>query len=301
MSRETGSNSSFGTLLTAMVTPFNQDGSIDFHSVAKLANHLVESGHDGIVVNGTTGESPVTHRPEKQELLEAVKEAVAGRAKVIAGVGSNDTEHTLSMVAAANEVAVDGLLVVTPYYSRASQAGLAKHIETVAASSDLPIMLYDVPSRVGTKYELSTLVQLSEIPTVVAYKDATGVVSAVQRGIEATGLDWYCGDDGLYLTYLALGAAGVVSVVGHVAGKQLVAVADAVAAGDLAAARKIFLALDPAINAVNGRGFQAVATKAALTELGIINSNHVRLPNVPADAELIAEVLELLAEAGIGK
>jgi 4-hydroxy-tetrahydrodipicolinate synthase len=196
----------FGSLLTAMVTPMAPDGSVDLPAAAALAEHLVAHGHDGLVLNGTTGEAPTTHTPEKADLIRAVVEAVGDRALVLAGAGSNDTAHAVRMAEQAAEAGAHGLLVVTPYYSRPSQEGIYQHTVAVADATDLPVMLYDVPARTVVRYTPATLQRLAEHPSIVAVKDATGDVQAALRLIAATGLAWYSGDDGLLLGFLSSGA-----------------------------------------------------------------------------------------------
>jgi 4-hydroxy-tetrahydrodipicolinate synthase len=289
----------FGAVLTAMVTPMREDGSVDLDAAVSLATHLVDHGHDGLVLNGTTGESPTTHAPEKAELVAAVVAAVGDRATVVAGAGSNDTLHAVRMAEQAAEAGADGLLVVAPYYSRPSQPGLVAHVTAVADATPLPVMLYDVPGRTGVRFAAETLVELAQHDRVVAMKDATGDLYGAAKAAAATGLAWYSGDDSLYLPFLAHGAAGIVSVVGHVAGPQLAAITAAHDAGDHARALEIFLSIAPAIDALNGQGFQAVAAKAAVWSLGLIPSRHLRLPNVAASDEDVEAVRAGLSAAGI--
>ncbi|WP_282945463.1 4-hydroxy-tetrahydrodipicolinate synthase [Cellulomonas endometrii] len=289
----------FGAVLTAMVTPMREDGSVDLDAAVSLATHLVDHGHDGLVLNGTTGESPATHAPEKAELIRAVVDAVGDRAAVVAGAGSNDTLHAVRMAEQAADAGADGLLVVSPYYSRPSQTGVVRHIQAVADSTPLPVMLYDVPGRTGVRFAQPTLDALAAHERVVAMKDATGDLYAAATAAARTGLAWYSGDDSLYLPFLAHGAAGIVSVVGHVAGPQLAAITAAHDAGDHARALQIFLSIAPAVDALNGQGFQAVAAKAAVWSLGLIPSRHLRLPNVAATDEDVEAVRAGLRAAGL--
>lgn len=289
----------FGAVLTAMVTPMTPDGAVDLDAAVRLASHLVDHGHDGLVLNGTTGESPTTHAPEKAELVRAVVEAVGERAVVVAGAGSNDTVHAVRMAEQAAEAGAGGLLVVSPYYSRPSQEGVVAHVTAVADATPLPVMLYDVPGRTGVRFAQPTLDALAAHDRVVAMKDATGDLYAAATAAARTGLAWYSGDDSLYLPFLSHGAAGVVSVVGHVAGPQLAAITAAHDAGDHARALQIFLSIAPAIDALNGQGFQAVAAKAAVWSLGLIPSRHLRLPNVAASDEDVEAVRAGLAAAGL--
>ncbi|MFI2752708.1 4-hydroxy-tetrahydrodipicolinate synthase [Cellulomonas sp. P22] len=290
----------FGAVLTAMVTPMTAGGEVDLDAAVRLATHLVDhERHDGLVLNGTTGESPVTHAPEKADLVAAVVDAVGDRATILAGAGSNDTLHAVRMAEQAADAGAHGLLVVTPYYSRPSQEGVVRHVTAVADATDLPVMLYDVPGRTGVRFAQPTLDRLAEHERIVAIKDATGDLYAAVTAIERTGLAWYSGDDTAYLALLAHGAAGIVSVVGHVAGRRLAEVTDAFDAGDTARALQIFRSIAPAIDALNGAGFQAVAAKAAVEALGLTPNRHMRLPNVAASDDDVAAVRDGLRAAGL--
>jgi len=272
----------FGTVITAMVTPFHADGSLDLDSAQRLADHLVSEGCDGLVLSGTTGESPTTHGPEKEDLVRAVVEAVGNRARVIAGAGSNDTAHAVRMAECAAEAGAHALLVVSPYYNRPSQDGVATHIETVASAADLPVMVYDIPGRTGVAVGPECSARIARHPNVVAVKDATGnPVAGCRRGQE-TGLAIYSGDDALNLGFLVHGAAGVVSVVGHVAARHYRRMVDAVAASDLPAALAVHTRLFPVVDAIMGTGQGAVLAKLAAHELGLIATPTLRLPLVPA-------------------
>ena len=222
-------NAPFGRVLTAMATAFHDDGSVDLDGTAAIARHLVEHGHDGVVVSGTTGESPTTTVPEDGEILAAVVDAVGDRASVVAGVGTNSTAHSLELALQAEKIGADGLLLVTPYYNKPSQTGVLHHFRTVAEATGVPVMLYDVPGRTGTTIALETYAAAKEIETVVAVKDAVGDFARGVRLIEM-GYAVYSGDDVANLAWLAHGAAGFVSVVGHVAGDETRAMADAFAA-----------------------------------------------------------------------
>src|SRR3954452_2175609 len=211
----------FGSLLTAMVTPMAADGSVDLEAAARLAVHLLDHGHDGVVLNGTTGEAPTTHTPEKADLVRAVVDAVGDRGFVLSGAGSNDTQHAVRMAEQAAEAGAHGLLVVTPYYSRPSQEGIYQHTVAVASATELPVMLYDVPGRTVVRYSPETLRRLAAHDRVVAVKDATGDVQAALRTISETGLVYYSGDDGMLLPFLSVGAVGLVSMAGHLVGNAL--------------------------------------------------------------------------------
>lgn len=299
MPRATSTARPFGAVLTAMVTPMTDDGAIDVEAAVRLATHLVDHGHDGLVLNGTTGEASTTHAPEKAELIAAVVAAVGDRASVVAGAGSNDTAHAVRMAEQAAAAGAHGLLVVSPYYSRPSQEGVHRHVAAVADATELPVMLYDVPGRTGVRFAASTLDRLAAHEHVVAVKDATGDLYAATKGIERTGLAWYSGDDGAYLPLLALGAAGIVSVVGHVAGARLAQLTAAFDAGEHARALEIFRSILPAIDALNGAGFQAVAAKAAVEALGLIPNRHVRLPLVAASDDESDDVRAGVRAAGL--
>lgn len=295
----TSAHRPFGAVLTAMVTPMTDDGAVDLEAAAHLARHLVDHGHDGLVLNGTTGEAPTTHAPEKADLVRAVVDAVGDRAVVVAGAGSNDTAHAVRMAEQAAEAGADGLLVVTPYYSRPSQEGVYRHTVAVADSTDLPVMLYDVPARTVVRYSDAVLDRLAEHERIVAIKDATGDVVGALRSIRRTGLAWYSGDDPLTLPFLAHGAVGVVSMAGHLVGDLIAEMVRAVDAGDLAAARDALLRQQPAIDVICGSGNGALRSKLALWLTGVIPSPAMRLPQVPADDDEVAAVRAALAAAGL--
>src|SRR5690606_21759921 len=206
--------------LTAMVTPMTSTGEIDLKAAASLARRLVDEGNDGLVLSGTTGEAPATHTPEKAALVRAVVDAVGDRAAVLSGVGSNDTAHAVRMAQQAAEAGADGVLVVSPYYSRPSQEGLYQHFCTVADAAGLPAMLYDVPGRTGVRIAFETWLRVAQHPLIVANKDATGDAYGAAKVHAATGLAWYAGDDGMLLPLLAIGGAGIVAVATHVVGPQ---------------------------------------------------------------------------------
>lgn len=288
----------FGALLTAMVTPMTPAGDVDLDAAARLAVHLVDHGHDGVVLNGTTGEAPTTHAPEKADLIRAVVEAVGDRAVVLAGAGSNDTAHAVRMAEQAAAAGAHGLLVVSPYYSRPSQEGVYQHTVAVADATDLPVMLYDVPGRTVVRYSLTTLERLAAHDRVVAVKDATGDVQGAMRAIEATGLAYYSGDDGVLLPFLSVGAVGLVSMAAHLVGDELAAVIRAFDAGDVATARRTFLEVVPLIDVVCGSGNGALRSKLTLALLGLIPSHTMRLPQAAPDEQEVAEVRRALVAAG---
>jgi 4-hydroxy-tetrahydrodipicolinate synthase len=291
--------SPFGRLLTAMVSPMRPDGSLDADGARRLARHLVDTGHDGIVVNGTTGESPTLSDDESIEMVRIVAEAVGGRAKVVAGVGSNATAHSVKMSHRAVDAGATGLLLVSPYYNKPTQPGLVAHCTTVADATDLPVMLYDIPGRTGIPFESATLVELARHPRIKAVKDAKGSPWASSKVMAATDLLYFSGADETNLPWLALGATGLVSVVGHVAGREYAAMLAAVDAGDLPAAQEIHRRLIPAVDAIMSTSQGAIMAKAALVELGVIEHATVRLPLLESPPEHLDILRAGLKESGL--
>ncbi len=287
----------FGRLITAMVTPFNKDLSIDWAGVEKLAAHLVSTGHDGIVVNGTTGEAPTTSDEEKIEIIKVVKKAVAGKAKVIAGAGNNETTHSVEQARQGAKAGADALLVVTPYYNKPPQAGIEAHFLAMANATDLSIMLYDIPGRTGVAIESETIVRLAAHPKVAALKDAKGDVVSTSWVIARSGIPVYSGDDALNLPLLALGAVGFVSVCGHTVGKQLREMLDTWFAGNFQRATEIHQQLLPVYTGTF-RTQGAILTKAAMTLLGL-PGGFVRLPLVDATPAQIEQLREDLRLGGV--
>ena len=288
----------FGRVLTAMVTPFTASGELDLDGAQRLAQHLVDAGNDGLVVSGTTGESPTTSDAEKADLLRAVVEAVGDRAHVLAGVGTNDTRHTVESAQVAEKTGASGLLVVTPYYNKPPQEGLLAHFRAAADATALPVMLYDIPGRTGTAIAHDTLLRLAEHPRIVANKDAKGDVFAAQRVLAASDLAYYSGDDALNLPLLAVGAAGLVSVTGHlVAGRHRDLVA-AYLAGDVVRAREINEATLPVTVGVMTRTQGAIMVKAALGMLGL-PAGPVRPPLVDATPEQVDVLRADLTAGGV--
>jgi 4-hydroxy-tetrahydrodipicolinate synthase len=274
-----------GTLLTAMATPFAPDGSLDLPAAARLANHLVDGGCDGLVVSGTTGESPTTTDAEKLALLRTVLEAVGDRARVIAGAGSYDTAHSIHLAKASAAEGAHGLLVVTPYYSRPPQAGLIAHFTAVADATPLPVLLYDIPPRSVVPIEFETLRVLAAHPNIVGVKDAKGDLHGGAQLMAETGLVYYSGDDALNLPWLAMGATGFISVISHLAVGQLRDLLSAFASGDVTTARKINVAIAPLSNAMSRLG-GVTLSKAGLRLQGI-EVGDPRLPQVAATADQI--------------
>lgn len=286
----------FGAVLTAMVTPFDADGKLDLEGAARLATHLVDAGDDGLVVSGTTGESPTTTDTEKSDLLRAVVEAVGDRAHVLAGVGTNDTAHTSELARQAAAAGADGLLVVTPYYSKPPQAGLLAHFTAVASATDLPVMVYDIPGRSGVPIETATLVQLAEHPNVVAVKDAKDDLFASSEVMAATELAYYAGSDSLNLAQLTQGAAGMVTTVGNLASRELVQLVAAVDAGDLVRALDLHRRLLPLVRAVMMSTQGVLTCKAGLRHQGVLARTTVRPPLADATDEQVAAVRAALEE-----
>ena len=289
----------FGSVSVAMVTPFHEDGSLDIDSDVHLADHLVNEGCDSILLSGTTGESPTTHQPEKDDLVREVKAALKGRAFVLAGAGSNDTAHAVRIAQGAQEAGADGLLVVAPYYNRPSQEGVYQHILAITEASDLPVMIYDIPGRTGVTLEFDTLRRLAEHPRILGVKDATGDVAGGFVKMAETGLEYYSGDDGLNFAWLAHGASGVISVAGHVIASQLRALVSAVDAGDLPTARAEAVKQLPVIDAIMGGGQGAVMAKEALKLTGVLPSATLRLPLVGASKSQLAALADPLREQGL--
>lgn len=287
----------FGRVLTAMATPFDRDGALDVKRAQELAEHLVDLGNDGLVVNGTTGESPTTTDAEKDTLLRAVVEAVGDRATVVAGAGTNDTAHSIAQARAAAAAGAHGLLVVTPYYSRPSQAGVYAHFTTVADATELPVMLYDIPPRSVVPIEVDTLLRLAEHPRIAAVKDAKGDLIAGSEVIANSQLAYYSGDDGLNLPWIAVGGAGVVSVIGHVVAGRIGAMIDAYESGDTSTARTNHRGMLPVLRAFSRVGGVAFA-KAALQLRGF-GIGDPRLPIVAATEEQLQLIAADLAQGGV--
>jgi 4-hydroxy-tetrahydrodipicolinate synthase len=268
--------------------------------VQRLATHLVDAGNDGLVISGTTGESPTTSDEEKDTLLRAVVEAVGDRAHVVAGVGTYDTAHTVECARHAEKAGATGILVVTPYYNRPPQTGLEQHFRAAAEATALPAMLYDIPARSGVPIATETLIRLADHPQIVAVKDAKGSLYESARVMAATDLAYYSGEDALNLPLLAIGAVGVVSVVSHVCTSQILEVVTSVERGDLDTARRITTAIWPAIIGIMTRTQGAIMAKAALELTGVIGARTMRPPLPDATDEQVAKLREdLLEVAGL--
>jgi 4-hydroxy-tetrahydrodipicolinate synthase len=286
-----------GTLLTAMVTPLRADGSLDTTAAAQLANHLVDAGCDGLVVSGTTGESPTTTDDEKRELLRVVLEAVGDRARVIAGAGTYDTAHSVRLAKACAAEGAHGLLVVTPYYSKPPQAGLIAHFTAVADATQLPVLLYDIPPRSVIPILPETIHALAAHPNIVGIKDAKGDLHGGGQIMAETGLAYYSGDDALNLPWLAMGATGFISVIAHVAAGQLRELLSAFNSGDVTTARKINVAVAPLCNAMARLG-GVTMSKAGLRLQGV-DVGDPRLPQMPATPEQIDALVADMRAASV--
>jgi 4-hydroxy-tetrahydrodipicolinate synthase len=286
-----------GTVLTAMVTPFGPDGSLDLATAKALAKRLVDAGCDGLVVFGTTGESPTTSDDEKIALLGAVLEAVGDRARIIAGAGTYDTTHSVHLAKACEAEGAHGLLVVTPYYSRPSQAGLIAHFTAVADATALPNVLYDIPPRSAVPIEWDTVRAIAPHPNIVAIKDAKGDLHGGAMIMAETGLAYYSGDDALNLPWLAMGATGFISVWGHFAASQLREMLSSFTSGDIATARKIQIALG-SLNEAQNRLGGVTMSKAGLRLLGL-DTGEPRLPQIPATAEQVEMLAADMRAAGV--
>lgn len=287
----------FGTVSVAMVTPFAEDGSLDLEAGVALAGRLVDQGCDSLVLGGTTGESPTVSVEEKLRLLTAVRSELGDTVSLVAGAGTYDTAESVRIAKASQDAGADGLLVVTPYYSRPSQEGIYRHFTAVADAVDTPVCIYDIPSRSVVPVAPETIRRLAGHPSVAAVKDAKGDLFAATELMETTDLAWYSGDDPLNLSWLAAGATGSISVIGHVAATELKALRDAFDAGDLATARTIAVRLAPLQRAMGRLGGVAFA-KAALRLRGV----EVGAPRLPIIEPTPAELDQLeqdLQDAGV--
>ena len=281
----------FGTVLSALVTMFNDDGSVDLEQTQKVAKHLVDHGHDGIVVSGTTGESPTTTPAEDGEILAAVKDAVGDRAKIVAGIGTNDTRTTVELAKQAASIGADGLLLVTPYYNKPGERGIREHFRTAVSATDTPVILYDVPGRTGSPITLDTYREAITWDTVVAVKEAAGDFPRGTRLLDL-GYSIYSGDDALTLAWLAHGAVGVISVAAHVLGDQTRTMIDT--------ARKTYARMLPAIDAIMGvPNYGATTAKAALELTGVIDNRNVRGPLVALDSDEVEALRAGLEASGL--
>ncbi len=293
-----GASRPFGRLITAMVTPFTADGSVDLDGAGRLARHLVnEQGNDALVINGTTGESPTTTDAEKESLIRTVVEAVGDRARILAGVGTNDTRHTVELATQAEKAGAHGLLVVTPYYNKPPQSGLLRHFTAVADATGLPIMLYDIPHRAGTAIATDTLVKLAEHGRIVAVKDAKGDLTATSWVLSRSDLAYYSGEDSLTLPALAVGAVGVVGTSTHFTGVPTKRLIEAYEAGDTTTALALHRRLLPLFTGIF-RTQGVILVKAGLAAKGL-PAGPVRSPLVDATADELAQLRADCAAAGL--
>ena len=289
----------FGRMLTAMATPFLDDGSLDLDGVQQVAKHLLANGHDGLVVSGTTGESPTTTTDEDGEVLAAVRDAVGPDVPLVAGVGTNDTRTSLVLAKQARAKGADAVLLVSPYYNKPGQRGILHHFRQVIDAAELPVMLYDVPGRTGSTIGLETYEEALGWEQVVAVKDAVGDMPRAAR-LAQMGYAVYSGDDVNTLGFLAHGACGLVSVVGHVAGREIASMIESFLGGDHATALATYQRLLPAFEAVMGvANYGATTAKGGLELLGVLDNRRVRSPLVPLDDEELAALRTGLAAAGL--
>jgi len=292
----------FGRLLTAMVTPFNLEGEVDYDRAAKLAIHLVEQGTDTLVVCGTTGESPTLTWDEEYQLFQVIQSTVAGKAKVIAGTGSNSTKEAIAATQKAAHLKLDGSLQVTPYYNKPPQEGLYQHFKAIAeAAPELPIILYNVPGRTSCKLEPTTVAQLAEIDNIVAIKEATGDLDQASqiRAMTPASFDIYSGDDSLTLPLMAVGAKGVISVASHIVGTPLKTMIQAFVDGNNELATKIHIQLFPLFKALFYTT-NPIPLKAALQILAL-DTGILRSPLVQASPALVLKLQSVMAELGLVK
>ena len=291
----------FGAVGSAIVTPLSEDGTrIDLDAAQRLAAHVVAHGNDMIVVSGTTGEAPTLSDREKLDLARAVREAVGPEVRMLAGVGTYDTAHSIELARAHAElpgVDLDGLLVVCPYYSKPSQAGLIAHVIAIAEATDLPLMLYDIPGRSAVEFTYETLVRLSEHEKVLAIKDTKANLHEATRVMAATGVAYYSGEDAMNLPWLSVGASGFVSVVGQVAGDLERELIDAVDRSDIVAARAAHRKLAPLVEAIMNHMPGAVSAKASLYLQGVLPHTAMRRPLLPADADQLRDLAAALDQA----
>ena len=276
----------FGQVLVALVTPFTADGEVDWPGVEKHIDDVITGGADGIVVSGTTGETSTLTDPEKLRLVQVALEVAQGRAKVIQGGGSNETAHAIQLYRASEKAGADGVMIVTPYYNKPTQAGILTHFRLIADATDLPVILYDIPGRTGVPIKYDTILRAAKHPNIVAVKDAKCDLAEVSRVLNNTDLMYFSGADEYVLPSLAIGATGLVGVTANIAPRPYRQIIDAVNAGDLATATAVHKKLEPLARAVMTHVPGTVAAKYILHGLGRIGSPRVRLPLVgPEDFE----------------
>jgi 4-hydroxy-tetrahydrodipicolinate synthase len=279
-------NNPFGQVLVAMVTPMTKDGEVDWPGVESLMEHLISHGADGIVVTGTTGETSTLTDAEKIKLVKTGKSVASGRARIITGGGSNETAHAIELYKASEKAGADGVMVVTPYYNKPTQAGVLTHFRMIADATDLPMIMYDIPGRSGIQIMYDTILRAAKHPNIVAVKDAKGDLSEVSRVMNQTELMYFAGDDANALPTLAIGGTGLIGVTANIAPEPYRIMINAVNAGDLPTATAQHKLLEPLVRATMTHVPGTVATKYILAGLGRISSPRVRLPLVgPEDSE----------------
>lgn len=289
--------SGLGTIVTAMVTPFDGEGAVDLGAARRLAAHLVANGSDGIVVTGTTGESPTLDDAEKLKLYELVLDEVGERATVIASTGSNDTAHSVRLTEESAALGVDGHLIVTPYYNKPPRQGIIEHFKAVAAATEKPVMIYNIPSRCVINLEPELLAELSQVENITSVKQANSDLDQARRILDDSGLELYAGDDNLLCTFMGMGGSGGVCVSSHVVGNEMKEMAQAAQAGDLERAREIEASIEDVFSTLfitSG----TITTKAALKLMGL-DAGGVRLPLVEASADETSQVRAMLERHGL--
>lgn len=288
----------FGQVLVALVTPFLSDGEVDWSSVEQHVEDCIQSGADGLVVTGTTGETSTLTDSEKLRLVEVAKSVSNGRAKVITGGGSNETAHAIELYKSSEKAGADGVMIVTPYYNKPTQAGILTHFRMIADSTDLPVILYDIPGRTGVEIKYETILRLAKHPNILAIKDAKGDFSEVSRVLNQTNLMYFSGDDANILPHLAIGATGLIGVTANITAAPYRAIVDAVNAGDLKTATAEHKKLEPLVRAVMTHVPGTVSAKYILHGLGRIASPRVRLPLVGPEEWEAAVIEDDLALVG---
>lgn len=289
----------FGQVLVALITPFDSEGEVDWKATEQHIENCIQSGADGIVVTGTTGETSTLTDTEKLKLVEVAKSVSSGRAKVITGGGSNETAHAIELYKASEKAGADGVMIVTPYYNKPTQAGLLTHFRMVADATDLPVILYDIPGRTGVPIKYETILRLAKHPNILAVKDAKGDFSEVSRVLNQTDLMYFSGDDANVLPHLSIGATGLIGVTANITAAPYRTIVDAVNAGDLHTARAEHMRLEPLVRAIMTHVPGTVAAKYVLHGLGRIGSPRVRLPLVGPEeweAALIEDEIALVRD-----
>ncbi|MGV8859498.1 4-hydroxy-tetrahydrodipicolinate synthase [Rhodoglobus sp.] len=285
----------FGQVLVALITPFTAEGEVNWGDVEKHIDSVISAGADGIVVTGTTGETSTLTDPEKIKLVEVAKSVSSGRAKIITGGGSNETAHAIELYKASEKAGADGVMFVTPYYNKPTQAGVLTHFRMLADATDLPAILYDIPGRTGVPIMYETILRAAKHPNILAVKDAKGDFSEVSRVLNQTDLLYFSGDDANVLPHLAIGASGLIGVTANIAPAPYRVIVDAVNAGDLATATAAHKALEPLVRAAMTHVPGTVAAKYILHGLGRISSPRVRLPLVGPEESEAAQIEDELA------